>query len=67
VLWAIPLTKVHKEADYYFEFSFDPPIISAAILSQVKLIDARRLKRKIGVMSKSDFEALKQKFRALLP
>jgi len=67
LLWIVPLTKVQKAADYYFEFSFDPPIVSVAILSQIKLIDVRRLKRKIGMMPQGDFEALKQKFRALLP
>src|ERR1700722_4496180 len=50
LLWAVPLTKVQKEGSYNFEFSFMPPIVSVAILSQIKLIDAKRLKRKIGII-----------------
>jgi len=67
MVWVIPLTRTQKKKKYYFEFSFDSSILSVAILSQIKLIDARRLKRRIGVISKLDFDELKQKFRALLP
>jgi mRNA interferase MazF len=67
VLWIIPLTRIKKRASYYFPFSFQPQRLSTAILSQVKLIDVRRLKRKIGTMSRNDFQLLKEKFRALLP
>jgi mRNA interferase MazF len=67
VLWIIPLTKVEKRTSYYFAFSFRPPEASVAILSQIKLVDVRRLKRKIGIMSRDDFRTLKEKFRAIMP
>jgi mRNA interferase MazF len=67
VPWTVPLSKVRKESAYYFKFSFNPPESSFAILSQIKLIDAHRLKRKIGIMSSGEFESLKRKIRALLP
>ncbi len=66
--WAIPLTK-SKKADntHYFSFSFLPNITSAANLSQLRLIDARRLSRKIGEISESDFSQLTKRLKALLP
>ncbi|MDR3558498.1 MAG: hypothetical protein P4L61_03130, partial [Candidatus Pacebacteria bacterium] len=42
VLWCIPLTKKPKQGKYYFSF----PLVageSTAILSQIKLIDSKRL------------------------
>lgn len=66
IFWAIPLTRADKNSRYYFQFSFDGRK-SAAILSQIRLIDAKRLGYKIGDMRKNDFDLLKQKFKALLP
>lgn len=67
VLWGIPLTKTKKEKLYYFRFSFKPKIESVAILSQIRLIDARRLSYKMGEIADRDFLLLNQKFKALLP
>ena len=50
ILWAIPLSKTKKRNGYYYEFPFNDTITSVAILSQIKLIDALRLSRKIGDM-----------------
>ena len=67
ILLAIPLTKGKKPArPYYFSFSFQPKVRSTAILSQVRLIDAKRLKYKVGDIRQSDFELLKKKIRQLL-
>lgn len=67
VMWIIPLTKRVKKTNspYYFGFSFESGIESFAILSQIKLIDAKRLKYKIGDISEDDFIALKTKIRQL--
>ncbi len=72
IFWAVPLTKAkHKatgnKAKYYFQFSFIKNVQSVAILSQVRLTDAKRLARLIGKMSETDFIKLKQKFKELLP
>ena len=67
ICWAIPLSKTKKRGKYYFAFPFDKETISVAILSQIKLIDAHRLSRKIGDMSKTDFKTLIEKLKALLP
>lgn len=68
VMWIIPLTKKTKKRNspYYFSFSFEAGVDSYAILSQIKLIDAKRLKYKIGDISEDDFSALKTKIRQLL-
>lgn len=72
IFWAVPLTKSAKELNskvepYYFVFSFISGIRSLAILSQLRLIDSRRLSRHIGTMSGQDFYSLMKKLKALLP
>lgn len=72
IFWAVPLTKSDKKYKesarrYYHHFSFVPGINSAAILSQIRLIDVRRLSRHIGTMADSAFDELTKKLKALLP
>lgn len=72
IFWAIPLTKSKKKLSkkteqYYFPFSFLPEITSLAILSQIRLVDAKRLSRHIGTINEDDFGELKKKLKALLP
>jgi mRNA interferase MazF len=66
VLWAIPLTTKEKEGKYYFSFTLGEDGVSTAILSQLRLIDAKRLEYKIGNISKSDFKILKTKLTQLI-
>ncbi len=66
IFWAIPLTRTHKNLPFYYQFSFGDGI-SSAILTQIRLLDVRRLGNKIGVMAEQDFLEIKQKFKALLP
>jgi len=67
IFWGIPLTKREKGGKYYFTFSFPERGKNTAILSQVRLIDARRLSYHIGDISKTDFKVLKEKLKALFP
>lgn len=72
IFWGIPLTKSkkpipQKSEKYYFSFSFVPGIKSLTVLSQMRLIDACRLTRHVGVMTESDFRELTKKLKALLP
>lgn len=72
IFWGIPLTKSiakRKESTrrYYYAFSFVSDITSVAILSQIRLIDAKRLSRHIGIMAEKEFNELTKKLRALLP
>ena len=71
ICWAVPLTRTRKD----LPFSFTSPLqseagtseSSTAVLSQIRLIDVKRLRRMIGYVSEPDFVALKQKLKALLP
>jgi len=72
IFWGIPLTKSVKrtntESDkYYYNFSFLPNLISSAILSQIRLIDGKRLARHIGVIEEKYFIELTKKFKGLIP
>ena len=72
IFWAIPLTKSEKKKSksvdkYYYVFSFVPQVTSMAILSQIRLIDAKRLSRHIGTMTENHFDELNKKLKALLP
>ena len=66
ILFAVPLTKgKKKEKPFYFSFSFRPSVQSTAILSQMRLIDAKRLRYKVGTVPAGTFRALKAKIRRL--
>ncbi len=72
IFWGIPLTKAKKHASkkaerYYYSFSFVESVVSVAILSQIRLIDAKRLSRHIGSMKEKEFSELMKKLKALLP
>ncbi len=66
VCLVVPLTKNQKKGIHYFSFSYKDDLVSTAILSQVRLIDAKRLDYKSGFISETDFEALKQKLKQLI-
>ena len=72
IFWAIPLTKSknkkkEKNQRFYYAFSFMPDITSIAILSQIRLVDGKRLKVHMGVISEENFNELKEKLKALFP
>ena len=66
VCLVIPITKTAKKGKYYFSFSYKEGVSSVAILSQVRLVDAKRLEYKSGTLSQEDFRNLKEKLRQLL-
>lgn len=66
VLWSVPLTKKIKKGPYYFTFALNENEMSIAILSQLRLLDAKRLQYKMGDMSEKDFKSIKQKLSQLL-
>ena len=60
----VPLTSQKIEGKYYFPFqipSEDKP--SYAILSQIRLLDRRRLINKIGMLETETFKTLKKAIR----
>ena len=62
----VPLTMTSKKGIHYFNFSFIEDKISTAILSQIRLIDSKRLVYKSGDISEDDFKELKEKLRKLI-
>lgn len=62
----IPLTKNPKKGIHYYSFIYINNFISTAILSQIKLIDSKRLNYKSGYISEKDFIELKEKLKQLI-
>lgn len=67
VFWAIPLTRSIKRGKFYHPFIFVDGVESVAILSQLRLVDAKRLRYKAGNITQLDFVELTKKFKELLP
>jgi mRNA interferase MazF len=59
-LWGIPTTKQNKNGKYYFKFDYKKGDSTTANLSQLRLIDCKRLKYRIGFISEEDFATLKK-------
>jgi mRNA interferase MazF len=65
VLWALPLTSTVKESKYYFSTYFNGEH-SAIILSQLKLISSKRLRRYIRTLPICEFEHVRELIKSLL-
>ena len=62
-----PMTTKGKESRFYYtlpETYFNRP--SRVILSQIKMIDKKRLTHKLGELGEEDFRQLKEKLKALV-
>ena len=66
IFYWIPLTSKEKDGRFYYTFEFKTWVSSSAILSQMKLIDSKRLYRRIGMMSKEFYSELTEKIKKLL-
>ena len=66
VFWAVPLTSTIKNTKYYFQLNLNESK-SSAILSQIRLTDAKRLSHKIGTLPKDEYIKLSTKHKELLP
>ena len=67
IFWAIPLTSAIKKSIYYYTVTFGNNRKSSAILSQIRLVDAKRLSHKVGDVCKEDLDGLKKKLKELIP
>ena len=61
VFWAVPLTTKEKIGKFYFHIDLNDNIHRMAILSQLRLLDARRLYQKIGMINVDDHRILEEK------
>ncbi len=66
VCWGIPTTKKDKKGKYYITFPYRDGEYTTAILSQLRLLDSKRLSYKIGVMGESDFLEMKKRLTSFL-
>ena len=66
IFLAIPLTSSKKDNDYYYQYEIGKKTY-AGILSQIRLLDSRRLSRKIGMIKKNDFITIIKKIHNILP
>lgn len=60
VFWGIPLTTRNKGGKFYVPIDLGDGIHRMAILSQLRLLDAKRLYQKIGVISTETDELLEE-------
>lgn len=58
----IPLTSKGKKGSYYFHFLDHENISQYAILHQVRYLDSKRMKYKMGNMKQKDFQNLQNTF-----
>ncbi len=65
MLFVIPLTTKIKNGKHYYSLQRGN-VKSCAVLSQARLISAKRLIRKIGKVAPEDFRGIKIKFQELL-
>ena len=61
VFWAVPLTTRDKGGKFYLPIDLKDGIHRMAILSQLRLIDAKRLYQKIGVISEEIHKELEER------
>jgi mRNA interferase MazF len=72
VVWVLPLTRTEKTGKYYFRISLVTDgekiddHVSVVILTQLRLIDAKRLQYKVGDISEEEFSKIKEALVALL-
>jgi hypothetical protein len=59
--FGIPLTRTPRFGKEYFTV-IDDPGVSIALLLQGRVLDARRLARRLNIMSEGEFESLKLRF-----
>ncbi|KKS77821.1 MAG: hypothetical protein UV64_C0003G0040 [Parcubacteria group bacterium GW2011_GWC1_43_11b] len=65
VFWAIPLTTRNKTGRYYVPIDLGDGVERSAIISQLRLIDAKRLKDKFNVVKEADFAEIEKAVIAL--
>jgi mRNA interferase MazF len=62
----LPLTSVRKDNKYYFPHTLHA-VEGSILLSQARLMSAKRLQRKLGHIGRERFKELREKYRMLFP
>jgi len=66
IFWGIPTTKHYKPSPYYLRCEYNKGKYTNAILSQLRLIDCKRIKYPIGHISESDFLEMRNRIKLFL-
>jgi mRNA interferase MazF len=65
--WALPLTSKNKKGKYYFSFKIiGTEVENTANLSQIKLIDSKRLIDKMGYVEEADYLEIKNRVKRII-
>ena len=65
IFWAVPLTTVIKENPHYYKINFQDRNV-CAMLSQLKMLDCKRLAAKMGKLSNNQMNGVKQALSKML-
>ncbi|HEY5714738.1 MAG TPA: type II toxin-antitoxin system PemK/MazF family toxin [Candidatus Gracilibacteria bacterium] len=65
--WAIPMSTTIREGDFFVNDYFIRNTKSSILLSQIKLLDAKRLIRKIGAIPRKRLLEIGEKLKKLFP
>ncbi|MEK7185480.1 MAG: type II toxin-antitoxin system PemK/MazF family toxin, partial [Patescibacteria group bacterium] len=65
MLWVLPLTTKENQNKYFYELKHEF-IKSRVLLSQIKTISTKRLLRKFGTVTESDFKQIISTIRDIL-
>ncbi len=65
MVWVVPITSTVKDSPFYYEFTFKDRTQSL-MLTQLKTISTKRLKRYLGVLPEGDLGMVIQKIASLL-
>lgn len=60
VFWAIPLSTKIKKGKFYVPIEFEDGLPRVVIISQLRLVDARRLMDKIGTLSGDNYKLIQK-------
>lgn len=61
---ALPMTTKNKENRYYHQIDFQGRAVSI-MLSQIRVLDKKRLTQRLGTLNDNDFITLREKLRKL--
>jgi mRNA interferase MazF len=66
IFWGIPLTTQLKDGPYNFNIDLGDTIVRQVVLSQLHLMDGKRLQEKFAVLNEDTFIKIKQAIIAFL-
>ena len=64
--YIVPLSTTHKRGRFYLPIEGHTGKESVVLLSQARIIDSARLRRKIGFIDEDSFEIVKEKLKGVL-